>query len=159
MDCERVVVLVPIVGAAHATDDAAEALKFFAWAYAKGGQMAEELDFVPMPAKLSARFRRTGRRSRTTKDSRCSLRPAERQPPARPGFVRLDSDGASGFVDLEAVGPRSRVLPVRRQQGEPAQRAATRHAIDQSFASAFRFVMLDAAALALAAAAAGAAIR
>ena len=42
---------------------------------------------------------------------------------------------------------------------EPAQRAATRHAIDQSFASAFRFVMLDAAALALAAAAAGAAIR
>src|SRR5438445_6577454 len=80
VDCERVVVLVPIVGAAHATDDAAEALKFFAWAYAKGGQMAEELDFVPMPAKLSARFRRTGRRSRTTKDSRCSLRPAERQP-------------------------------------------------------------------------------
>src|SRR5712692_4064236 len=42
---------------------------------------------------------------------------------------------------------------------EPAQRAAVRHAIDQSFASAFRFVMLDLAALALAAAAAGAAIR
>ena len=42
---------------------------------------------------------------------------------------------------------------------EPAQRAAVRHAIDQSFASAFRFVMLDATALALAAAAAGAAIR
>ena len=28
---------------------AAEALKFFAWAYAKGGKMAEELDYVPMP--------------------------------------------------------------------------------------------------------------
>ena len=42
---------------------------------------------------------------------------------------------------------------------EPAQRAAVRHAIDQSFASAFRFVMLDLAALALAAAAAGAAMR
>ena len=42
---------------------------------------------------------------------------------------------------------------------EPAQRAALRHAIDQSFASAFRFVILVAAALALAAAAAGAAIR
>jgi phosphate transport system substrate-binding protein len=28
---------------------AAEALKFFAWAYAKGSKMAEELDFVPMP--------------------------------------------------------------------------------------------------------------
>jgi phosphate transport system substrate-binding protein len=32
--------------------DAAEALRFFAWAYAKGGKMAEELDFVPMPAKV-----------------------------------------------------------------------------------------------------------
>jgi len=30
----------------------AEALKFFAWAYAKGGKMAEELDFVPMPASV-----------------------------------------------------------------------------------------------------------
>ena len=28
---------------------AAEALKFFAWAYAKGAKMAEELDYVPMP--------------------------------------------------------------------------------------------------------------
>jgi phosphate transport system substrate-binding protein len=28
---------------------AAEALKFFAWAYAKGDQMAEDLDYVPMP--------------------------------------------------------------------------------------------------------------
>src|SRR5262249_22187394 len=30
----------------------AEALKFFAWAYAKGGKMAEELDYVPMPEKV-----------------------------------------------------------------------------------------------------------
>jgi phosphate transport system substrate-binding protein len=29
-----------------------EALKFFAWSYAKGGKMAEELDYVPMPAKV-----------------------------------------------------------------------------------------------------------
>ena len=28
---------------------ATEALKFFAWAYAKGSKMAEELDYVPMP--------------------------------------------------------------------------------------------------------------
>ena len=28
---------------------ATEALKFFAWAYANGGQMAEALDYVPMP--------------------------------------------------------------------------------------------------------------
>jgi phosphate transport system substrate-binding protein len=32
--------------------DSAEALKFFAWAYAKGGKMAEELDYVPMPANV-----------------------------------------------------------------------------------------------------------
>jgi len=33
---------------------ATEALKFFAWAYAKGGKMAEDLDFVPMPANVVA---------------------------------------------------------------------------------------------------------
>jgi phosphate transport system substrate-binding protein len=31
---------------------AAEALKFFAWAYAKGGKMAEDLDYVSMPARV-----------------------------------------------------------------------------------------------------------
>ena len=31
---------------------AREALKFFDWAYAKGGKMAEELDYVPMPDKV-----------------------------------------------------------------------------------------------------------
>ena len=31
---------------------AAEVLRFFNWAYAKGGKMAEELDYVPMPAKV-----------------------------------------------------------------------------------------------------------
>jgi phosphate transport system substrate-binding protein len=31
---------------------ATSALKFFAWAYAKGGKMAEELDYVAMPAKV-----------------------------------------------------------------------------------------------------------
>jgi len=31
---------------------ASEALKFFSWAYAKGGKMAEELDYVPMPSKV-----------------------------------------------------------------------------------------------------------
>jgi phosphate transport system substrate-binding protein len=30
-------------------DDAKTALKFFDWAYAKGGQMASDLDYVPMP--------------------------------------------------------------------------------------------------------------
>jgi phosphate transport system substrate-binding protein len=31
---------------------ATEALKFFAWAYAKGAKMAEDLDFVPMPTAV-----------------------------------------------------------------------------------------------------------
>jgi len=30
----------------------AEALKFFAWSYAKGGKMAEELDYIPMPKNV-----------------------------------------------------------------------------------------------------------
>ncbi|MDQ0454608.1 phosphate ABC transporter substrate-binding protein PstS [Rhizobium paknamense] len=30
----------------------ADALKFFAWSYAKGGKMAAELDYVPMPEKV-----------------------------------------------------------------------------------------------------------
>ena len=33
---------------------AAEALKFFAWAYAKGDKMAQDLDYVPMPDKVVA---------------------------------------------------------------------------------------------------------
>ena len=33
---------------------ATEALRFFAWAYSKGGKMAEDLDFVPMPANVVA---------------------------------------------------------------------------------------------------------
>ena len=37
----------------------AEALKFFAWAYAKGGKMAEELDYVPMPDKVVADIEKT----------------------------------------------------------------------------------------------------
>ena len=29
-----------------------EALKFFKWAFANGGKMAEELDYIPMPASV-----------------------------------------------------------------------------------------------------------
>jgi phosphate transport system substrate-binding protein len=32
---------------------AAEALKFFAWAYSKGAKMAEDLDYVPMPTAVT----------------------------------------------------------------------------------------------------------
>ena len=34
------------------------ALKFFNWAYAKGGQMAHELDYVPMPASVVSAVQR-----------------------------------------------------------------------------------------------------
>lgn len=37
---------------------AAEALKFFSWAYEKGGKMAEELDYVPMPASVVASIKK-----------------------------------------------------------------------------------------------------
>jgi phosphate transport system substrate-binding protein len=33
---------------------AKEALKFFDWAFTKGGKMAEELDYIPMPEKVVA---------------------------------------------------------------------------------------------------------
>jgi phosphate transport system substrate-binding protein len=33
-------------------DAAKDALKFFAWAYEKGGQMAQDLDYIPMPASV-----------------------------------------------------------------------------------------------------------
>jgi phosphate transport system substrate-binding protein len=50
----------PIAGATfilmHQTQDkperAREVLKFFSWAYAKGGAMAERLDYVPMPESV-----------------------------------------------------------------------------------------------------------
>ena len=38
---------------------AGEALKFFDWAYAKGGQMAEELDYIPMPDSVKSLVRKT----------------------------------------------------------------------------------------------------
>jgi phosphate transport system substrate-binding protein len=38
---------------------AAEALKFFSWAYAKGGKAAEDLDYVPLPAAVVDQIKRT----------------------------------------------------------------------------------------------------
>jgi phosphate transport system substrate-binding protein len=38
---------------------ASEALKFFAWAYDKGGKMAEELDYIPMPTSVVASVKKT----------------------------------------------------------------------------------------------------
>jgi len=57
----------PITGAsfilvyAEPPDAAAtsEALKFFAWAYKSGGAMAAELDYVPLPATLTAQVQST----------------------------------------------------------------------------------------------------
>jgi phosphate transport system substrate-binding protein len=39
--------------------NAAGALKFFAWAYANGDKMADELDYVPMPANVKAAIEKT----------------------------------------------------------------------------------------------------
>ena len=36
-----------------------EALKFFSWAYASGGKLAEDLDYVPMPAAVVAQIKKT----------------------------------------------------------------------------------------------------
>jgi len=38
---------------------AAEALKFFGWAFANGGKAAEELDYIPMPANVIALIKKT----------------------------------------------------------------------------------------------------
>jgi phosphate transport system substrate-binding protein len=38
---------------------AAEALKFFGWAFANGGKAAEELDYIPMPASVVALIKKT----------------------------------------------------------------------------------------------------
>jgi len=38
---------------------AAEALKFFAWAYDKGGKMAEDLDYIPMPKNVADSVKKT----------------------------------------------------------------------------------------------------
>jgi len=61
----------PITGASfilmhqEAKDAAAsgEALKFFAWAYANGAPMAQELDYVPLPATLVKQVEQTWRTS------------------------------------------------------------------------------------------------
>ena len=37
----------------------AEAVKFFDWAFAKGDKMAEELDYIPMPAAVTTLIRKT----------------------------------------------------------------------------------------------------
>ncbi len=37
----------------------AEALKFFAWAFAKGGKAAEELDYIPMPESVVALIKKS----------------------------------------------------------------------------------------------------
>ena len=44
-----------LVNAVREAADAAstgEALKFFAWSYAKGADMAKDLDYVPMPVNV-----------------------------------------------------------------------------------------------------------
>jgi phosphate transport system substrate-binding protein len=44
-------------------DAAAQALKFFAWAYSSGDSLAEQLDYVPLPESLVAQVEQTWRTS------------------------------------------------------------------------------------------------
>jgi len=46
------------------------ALKFFDWAYAKGGKMAEELDYVPMPEKVVSDIKEMWTKSITGSDGK-----------------------------------------------------------------------------------------
>jgi phosphate transport system substrate-binding protein len=46
---------------------AAEALKFFDWAFAKGDRMAEELDYIPMPENVKSMIRATWAKDIATK--------------------------------------------------------------------------------------------
>ena len=39
--------------------NATQALKFFGWAFDKGGEMADELDYIPMPASVIALIKKT----------------------------------------------------------------------------------------------------
>jgi phosphate transport system substrate-binding protein len=49
---------------------ATAALKFFAWAYSKGGKMAEELDYVAMPAKVVSEIEAMWTKSITGSDGK-----------------------------------------------------------------------------------------
>ena len=46
---------------------AAEALKYFDWAFVKGGKMAEELDYIPMPDTVTRMVRETWAKDIATK--------------------------------------------------------------------------------------------
>jgi phosphate transport system substrate-binding protein len=49
---------------------ATSALKFFDWAYTNGGKMAEELDYVPMPAKVVSEIKEMWTKSITGSDGK-----------------------------------------------------------------------------------------
>jgi hypothetical protein len=51
----------------------AVALKYFAWVFNKGDQMAVELDYVPLPASLKQQVRDTWKSGIKTKDGKVLL--------------------------------------------------------------------------------------
>ena len=53
------------------------ALKFFAWAFAKGGRMAEDIGYVPLPKNVAAEIRKCGQ-------ARSGMRAESRSMPRRP---------------------------------------------------------------------------
>ena len=91
----------------------AEALKFFAWAYAKGDKMAEELDYVPMPDKVVERHpedvvgrdQGRGRQAPVLADQLNATMGAERVRSARPLRLRFirGTAGDEGTMDVRGA--------------------------------------------------------
>ncbi len=94
-----------------------EALKFFGWAYDKGADEAKALDYIPMPANVVEKVKKTWaarHRAEVMRDGR-RLRAAG---PSRIGRKRLDEIGmTSTALETRAggasagAGPRPRARP------------------------------------------------
>ena len=79
----------------------AEPLKFFAWSYTKGGKMAEELDYVPMPATVVADIQKMWASRHQGRERQAPLHPlraASRQEEAPVGASSSCLDGTSPLV-------------------------------------------------------------
>ena len=81
---------------------AGEALKFFAWAYAKGGKMAEDLDYVPMPDKVVARRPEDLGRRDQGRQRQAAVRAESDTEEALPTGARPLSQRSSAFASCAA---------------------------------------------------------
>ena len=82
---------------------ASEALKFFDWVYANGGKMAEELDYVPMPAGR----RRRGAQAVGVGDQGRQRRAGLRRLAVTVRLARISPGSAHGAADSVCSPPHS----------------------------------------------------